>query len=194
MPESALASTEDQIVEAANRCFHRFGLRRTTVEDVAREARVSRGSVYRYFKDKDSLVQTVMVRNAAVFFEEVRRKLDAQPTFEDKLAEAAVLAIGYRRTDPVYAGLAATEPETLAILLTTQSEQFMRMSTDFLLPYIAQAKRAGELRKELNDPRAAEWCVRIIMSLITTSSLVIDVNEPAQIRRFVRDHLVRGLR
>ena len=191
--EEGLRATEESILDAANRCVARFGIRRTTVEDVAREAGVSRGSVYRYFKDKEAIVRAVVLRNMGAFFDDLRRRLDRKPSFEAKLAEAAVMARGYRETDPIYAGLAATEPETLAVLLTTRAEDFVRACIDFLIPYIAEAKASGELRGDLDEKRAAEWCVRMILSLITTPSPMFDVEDPVQVRRFIGDHLVKGL-
>lgn len=190
---TTIGGTDEVILEAANRCFNRFGIRRTTVEDVAREAGVSRGSVYRYFRDKNDLVEQVMVRNSSRFFEDVAARMRSKGTFAAKLAEAAVMARSYRESDPIYAGLAATEPETLAVLLTTQATPLIEMAIEFLRPLIAEAKGTGELRADLDDDRAAEWCVRIITSLITTPSITIDLDDEDAVRTFVAEHIVRGL-
>ncbi|WP_156766944.1 TetR/AcrR family transcriptional regulator, partial [Mycobacterium sp. E796] len=46
----------DQILEAANECFTQLGIQRTSVQDVARKANVSRGTIYRYFEDRNVLI------------------------------------------------------------------------------------------------------------------------------------------
>ncbi len=49
-----------QIVEAAIRVFIRQGYRKTTMPEVAREAKLSVGGVYWYFKGKDQIVEAIL--------------------------------------------------------------------------------------------------------------------------------------
>ncbi len=51
----AAADTRERILEAAELCFSRFGIAKTTLGDVAREAGVARVTVYRQFADKQAL-------------------------------------------------------------------------------------------------------------------------------------------
>ena len=46
-----------RILDAAEQCIHRFGIRRTSMGEVARVGKLSRGSIYRHFGDKESLVE-----------------------------------------------------------------------------------------------------------------------------------------
>ena len=55
VPTAEAVSTENAILDAADRMIGRYGLRKTTMEDVAREAGCSRGTVYGYFKSKQDL-------------------------------------------------------------------------------------------------------------------------------------------
>jgi len=45
-----------RIVEAARKRFRRYGIRKTTMQEIARDAGVAVGTLYLYFKDKDDLV------------------------------------------------------------------------------------------------------------------------------------------
>ncbi len=49
-----------QIIEAALKVFARKGYRKVTMPDIAREAGLSIGGVYWYFKGKDEIVQAMM--------------------------------------------------------------------------------------------------------------------------------------
>jgi AcrR family transcriptional regulator len=51
-----LAARRQQILDAARTCFTRTGFHATTMHDVIREADLSVGAVYRYYKSKDELV------------------------------------------------------------------------------------------------------------------------------------------
>src|SRR5215213_9448884 len=44
-----------RILDAAERCFVRAGFHRTTMQDVAAEAGMSPGNLYRYFRSKDAI-------------------------------------------------------------------------------------------------------------------------------------------
>ncbi|WP_156763410.1 TetR/AcrR family transcriptional regulator, partial [Mycobacterium scrofulaceum] len=57
----------DQILDAANECFAQLGIQRTSVQDVARMAKVSRGTVYRYFEDRNVLIDAAIEFGAQRF-------------------------------------------------------------------------------------------------------------------------------
>lgn len=53
------AQTRRQIMAAGLKCFHERGIARTTLEQVAAAAGVTRGAVYWHFADKNELVRAV---------------------------------------------------------------------------------------------------------------------------------------
>lgn len=53
------AETHQLILETAKELFSRFGPRRTTVADIARELRMSPANVYKFFPSKDAIVEAV---------------------------------------------------------------------------------------------------------------------------------------
>jgi TetR/AcrR family acrAB operon transcriptional repressor len=66
--EDALA-TRNSILDAAERLFERQGVSRTTLNDIAKAAEVTRGAIYWHFKDKADLF-TAMMERATMPFEE----------------------------------------------------------------------------------------------------------------------------
>ena len=59
-------STDELIVDAADRLIGRYGLRKMTMEDVAQEAGVSRRTVYGYFKNKQALAMASITPSMCV--------------------------------------------------------------------------------------------------------------------------------
>jgi AcrR family transcriptional regulator len=55
------AATRTRLVQAALTCIGRFGLAKTTLEDVATEARVSRQTIYRHFADRHELMAEALL-------------------------------------------------------------------------------------------------------------------------------------
>ena len=63
---AALASDHrTRILDAAQRCFVRAGFHRATMQDVAAEAGMSAGNIYRYFSSKDALIAGLCARDRA---------------------------------------------------------------------------------------------------------------------------------
>src|SRR6476620_5272834 len=83
-----------RIRDAALVCIGRFGLAKTTVDDIAREAGCSRATLYRYFDGKPAILRAAVAaeldRVATALVEAGR----AEPTFAD--AVTAVVVLGAR--------------------------------------------------------------------------------------------------
>ncbi len=62
---------KETILKVAQRLFARFGLAKTTIEDIARQARMGKASIYYYFKSKESIFREVIEKEGG----ELRRKL-----------------------------------------------------------------------------------------------------------------------
>lgn len=60
------STKSDTIIEAADRLFTRFGYRRTSMDDIAREAGVAKGTLYLYFTSKEALFRALLAGNVAL--------------------------------------------------------------------------------------------------------------------------------
>ena len=57
--EDHLIARREQILEAARVCFLRNGLHNTSMQDLIKEAGLSVGAVYRYFKSKNEIINAI---------------------------------------------------------------------------------------------------------------------------------------
>ncbi|MBV8692601.1 MAG: TetR/AcrR family transcriptional regulator, partial [Actinobacteria bacterium] len=89
----------DAIAVAAARCFQRWGVGRTRMEDVAREAGITRPALYRYYGGKDALLHEVIVRHIRERSDELHGRLPAQGPVGPLLVEAVLSGIFGPRTD-----------------------------------------------------------------------------------------------
>lgn len=96
-PSDALS---EQILDAAREQFMTFGLRRSTVDDVAKRAKVSRVTVYRRIGNKDSLVSACLLREYRRFVSDVDEAVAALPTMEDRLVAGFVTVLRHIREHP----------------------------------------------------------------------------------------------
>src|SRR5689334_15023942 len=94
----SLSAERARIFKAAVSCFSRYGLRRTTMDDVAAAAGVSRKTVYNYFTNKSALIAEVIFEEARKVNARAARTLDREQSGPDLLvaAELALLASARR--------------------------------------------------------------------------------------------------
>src|SRR5258708_39993897 len=76
---------QDRILDAAQRLFVRYGVKRTSVEDIVGEAGIAKGTLYLYYDSKDALFAAVAGRLCAKLLEEVHRAAIASASLTDRL-------------------------------------------------------------------------------------------------------------
>ena len=184
----------ERILAAAEECFSRYGFQKTSMEDVAREAGLSRRSVYRHFPDKAALFKQVGAARARIFLDEIMRRTAELEGLSAQIEEVARLTNYFVREDPISAALRLADPDSLARTVTTEARELLGMAMDAIVPLIETARERGEVRADLDIPRAAEWITRMIFSLSATPSVTFDLDDPEQTAAFIREFLVPGLR
>lgn len=188
------ASGSTRILEAAESCFSRFGYQKTSMEDIAREAGISRRSVYRHFPDKAILFSTVREARARVYLDEIVRQTALVSGLSAQIEEVWLLTTRFLREDPINIANHPADPDSLARAVTTEGRELLSMAMDVIIPLIEHARESGEVRADLDVHRAAEWIARMVFSLTATPSVTFDRDDPAQTTAFIRDFLVPGLR
>lgn len=183
----------EKIIEAARACFSQFGVRKTAMEDIAREAGVSRGTVYRYFPDKETLFQAVSTEETVKFLDQMRHETSRLRSFSAKIERVVLLVDQFLHENPMNSAMARTDPDAFATALTTNARGLLALSVAEIEPMARAAVEAGELRAGLDTRRASEWVVRMVFSLVSTPSVTFDRDDPVQVRAFIHDFLVPGL-
>ena len=184
----------ERILEAAEECFARYGFRKTSMEDIAREAGLSRRSVYRHFPDKSALFDEVAAARTRVFLEEIVRRTAELDGLSAQIEEVARLTNRFVREDPISAALLRADPDSLARMVSTGAREMLGMAMEAIVPLIESARDRGEVRPDLDVRRAAEWITRMVFSLTATPSVTFDIGDPEQTATFLREFLLPGLR
>ena len=111
--------THDRILDAAISALATHGLARLSLEDVAKEAGMSRQTVYRYFGSKEALVTAAIVREEKWFLDQMVSAIDAHDELRPAMEAAIVAGLRAAREHPLLDRLLDTEPESLLPFLTT---------------------------------------------------------------------------
>ena len=162
--EPVRSETSDRILDAAYDRIAEHGLSRTTVEDVARTAGLTRQTIYRYFPSKDDLVRALLLREEERFLDGVRAAFATDPDLERALADGMLFCVRFAREHPVLDRLLRTDAETALPYLTTRAGPVLDRARDVLAALI---RRKAWVRPALVEP-VADLLVRAFISYTLT--------------------------
>jgi AcrR family transcriptional regulator len=95
------AAARERLLDAASRCISRDGLVATGIASVADEAGVSRPTVYRYFADRDALVEATLLRAGIAQLAKMKAHIAGFSTPEEKAVEAVLFTLREMPRDAV---------------------------------------------------------------------------------------------
>jgi AcrR family transcriptional regulator len=85
--------TRDLIIETGIRCLARFGYLQTSMQLIAKEAKISRGPLHYHFKDKNDLMSAIAERLPRRIDPATARRLAAAISIEDKVSTLVAIGI-----------------------------------------------------------------------------------------------------
>ena len=183
----------DRILDAAEACLRRDGIRRTTALGVAQEAGVSRAWLYRHFRDKPTLLSAALIRRDQAFWADAQAKVDRAEGFAAKVAAAVVLS-QTSPLGPLATELREQEPEAFASVIGTYVEDLIPGMSWFWQEQLAAASAAGELRADLDLAGAAEWVMRVVASLVSVPGAAVDITDARSVEDCLDTYLMPALR
>jgi AcrR family transcriptional regulator len=158
-----MAATRDPrrqaILDAALGQFMRYGFRRTSMEDIARETGVSRASLYQHFRNKEEIFRSLAERLHEQTLESVEAALKAEGRLSDRVRGALegklVRFLDVVAESPHGAELVDESGRLCGDLAAATEERFQRLLGDAL----RDGARDGEIDLQgagLSAPAAAE--------------------------------------
>jgi TetR/AcrR family transcriptional repressor of mexJK operon len=142
------AARERTILEAARRRFTRFGARKTTMDEVAREAGCSRATLYSHFASKEDLYASLLRADWEAFIEEVE---EIRASAEDARRKIRRIVEATRATyahNQVLRLAAVRDDEmTLGPVAHSFTRDQERKTVDLLRRVLEQGVKEGSLRR-----------------------------------------------
>lgn len=186
----------DRIVAAALSCVARWGIAKTTLEDVAREAGCGRATIYRTFAGgKAEVLRAALASESQRFRAEVEAAVGAAP--DDDLTETVVAGV-------VAASRFLAGHDALGYLLAHEPDVvlpwigFHRLGAlfdlvgDFAVPHLRPFLGDDEVDDEAAR-RAAEWLARVVLTYVLNPADGVDLTDPAAARHLLATYVIPGL-
>jgi len=168
MPEQADPKRQ-AILEAAQVQFSRYGFRRTSMQDIAKETGVSRASLYSHFENKEQIFRelSVLLHEVALGDAERHLKNDASDSsLQDRIEEALAAKLGrlhdFVSTSPHGSEIVDENNRLCGDVVSSSSSRFQEM----LARAFEDAERAGRVKLEASGltPDSAAELLRLAAS------------------------------
>lgn len=155
---------QDQILDAACDCYLRIGVNKTSVDMVAKEAKVSRTTVYRYFQNRDELLTSLVIRESHKLIELVQEKTQHIDRLADFMVEAMVLSLleaPKMKTHDLFFG---EEAVSITSRLCVSSDQVYSIGQKLIEPLHHKAIADGDIPPSMTTLHVIEWVARVLLS------------------------------
>jgi TetR/AcrR family transcriptional regulator, repressor for uid operon len=181
--------TFDRIATAAFEVFAEYGIRRATIDDVARRANVSKMTVFRRFQSKQGLVEVVIAREIRRGMAELDRVWSREQTLEQRVIIGFSFAVNFVRGHALFDRLLRSEPELILPLLTVNGSAALALYRELIGQRLRAEVREGRAAPTEVD-QAAEVLARLAISLLLTREGVITLDDDQTIVALVRNVLL----
>jgi AcrR family transcriptional regulator len=185
---SARPEVEARAVAALLSCVARQGLRKTTLEDVAREAGCGRATLYRYFASKQALLSAASHTEATRIVAALHDAAAATDTLEDAVVALLITAGVELGAHPALRFVADFEPDwLLPHLAFAGGDRFLAAAADALAPAVDRFVGAADAA------RAGEWIARVGLCLLCSPVSPVALGDEASVRGYAREFIVPAL-
>ena len=180
----------EDLLAAAGHRFVTVGIRRTTMEDIAREARAGKATLYRHFGNKDAVIDALLEREGERFTRALRRGAAGHTTVPGRIEGAFLAGVRFFVEHPILTKGRDEEPGIILPRITAGGGPLVMRGMELFTDLIAEGVASGELRR-VDPPAAAEVIVRLILSYFSFPPMHVRVDDPEEAETFARG-LVAG--
>jgi len=183
----------EDLLAAAARRFVAVGIRKTTMEDVAREARAGKATLYRHFHNKDAVIDALLEREGERFTRELERGAAAHADASGRVEGAFLAGVRFFVEHPVMTKGRDEEPGILLPRITARGGPLVGRGLDLFTALIEEGVATGEFRR-VDPPAAAEVAVRLILSYFSFPPMHVRVDDPDEAAAFAHALVAGGFR
>ncbi|CAN5476363.1 hypothetical protein BH10ACT3_BH10ACT3_03610 [soil metagenome] len=189
LTNSSLSAPEARVAAALLRCVARWGLSKTTIEDIARESGVSRATVYRLFPGgRQAIMDAALRAEVQRLLGEVTAAVEQANDIEQCLVLGLHCSACFIEENPALSFMQDHERPALEQLLS-----FERLDVLFLT---AGTVMQPVLSRFLEPSTALEtgiWAARLVLSYLSEPADDLDLCDVEHVRRLVRTFMLPGL-
>jgi AcrR family transcriptional regulator len=152
--QSVTKKKHTAILDAARTVFSRDGYAASSVEDVAAEAGIAKGTVYLYFKSKEELYLAALLRDMKAFAADGRAQMEHEPSLREKIEAFLRIRLEYCRAHEDFLRIYLTEYGKMSAM-TPIAKELRRMQRENMRHMASLIEAAVQRREIRRVPSAA---------------------------------------
>ena len=151
------------ILSGAATCVARYGIRKTTMGDIAREGGVAKATLYNHFRTKDDVLGALLTHEIEQLLAQVE-SAGGQPGTAEAIAAALTTAGAFVAEHPVLRHLAVAEPALVATLVTPTDNALWQRARSVCRERLSLAQAAGSLHPRHETEALVDSALRWVVS------------------------------
>lgn len=166
MPEpitDASRDTQQKILDAAFYCVQTWGIDKTSMNDIARQAGVTRPTVYAHFAAREEIIRAALLQSGHALAQRLLKRMHSFNTAEERLLESVVFAVAELPQQPYLALLNHTDISSYISVDALNDPQGLALCTELF-----QAIFLHQPLSEQDFVENMELTIRMTLSLIAT--------------------------
>jgi Transcriptional regulator len=180
MPRPTIPDRANTILRHARELILRKGYDNATMAEIARRAGIAKGAVYLEFPSKEALLDALLARSVRALAASVRARVEAAgaPVPLSAVYRYAVEAL---LADELMLACYLSDADVLGSYTRAKGPARYRPRMDWLAEYLAELRRAGLIRAEV-DPDAAATMLGVFAIGLVNASAVIGPLSPGRLQ------------
>jgi AcrR family transcriptional regulator len=187
------AQRRAEILEAARTLYQRYGYKKTTMDDIAKAAGITKPTVYSYFKGKKDILVALVEWEGSRILERGLSGAHAGAPAEEQLAAMFLATDKFLKEDDFLQGLVSRDPDILTPEVVSTAFDFERKIMEAVAGILEKGMEQGSVRK--TDPRLMAYTiVRLHEAFTFTTFFDLDGYTQDQIVAFFVETMAHVLR
>lgn len=140
MKEERKEKKRELILRGAERIFAKHGYKKTSVDEIASEAKVSKGAVYLYFKSKEEIFRTLLKRNVERLWEIIRKAADEKSDPREKIRAAVMAKVEYLHRFATLKGLTESMFKEVESVIDNEMKRLEKNEVELLTHVLVEGQ------------------------------------------------------
>jgi AcrR family transcriptional regulator len=180
------------ILKAAGSCYLNKGFSQTTMDDIATQAQLGRATVFRHFKNKETLFINYVQQQCQIIIAKLAKTLTESTSAEMYIQRLFLFVLHQSQKEPLYK-ITMADPQSR---LHSFDLSFFISEGDKLLeesfsPFYQQAKKAGKIRQGVSKVEMINWIKYLCISSLQTP--LIAGNNKKQLEPYIDNFIIPSL-
>ncbi len=163
---SSRISTPERIIAAAVACFSEATSQSVTLGDIARQAGVSRRTLYHHFLSREEIFDAACAANMIDFIEKLRRDVSPDQPFADFVTDAVIYIVERAKDQPLFNINTQGDMAMQVGRRYFNSAAAVKMWVKTFQPAYIRALQRREINPEIGLPEIIEFIGRIGLSFL----------------------------